>query len=88
MRGFAERFRGAALEVALEATAGRRFVVEELRAAEARVHLAEPAETAASREWLSQLELPATAREQITIAQSMIDAHALQLAPLDLELRE
>ena len=44
--------------------------------------------TAASREWLAQLELPATAREQITIAQSMIDAHDLQLAPLDQELRE
>ena len=44
--------------------------------------------TAASREWLAQLELPATAREQITIAQSIIDAHDVQIAPLDLELRE
>jgi transposase len=44
--------------------------------------------TDASREWLAQLELPATAREQITIAQSMIDAHDTQLAPLDQQLRE
>ena len=40
-------FRGEELEVALEATTGRRFVVEELRAVGARVHLAEPAETSA-----------------------------------------
>ena len=163
VRRFAGRFRGQELEVALEATTGWRFVVEELQAAGARVHLAEPAETAArrgtkkraksdradarhlrellmvgrlpeswippahlldlrarvrlrhtlvdarrewqqrmqavlyhhgvpsrswlmtaaSREWLAQLELPATAREQITIALSMIDAHDTQLAPLD-----
>ena len=43
--------------------------------------------TAASREWLAQLELAATAREQITTAQAMIDAHDTQLAPLDQELR-
>ncbi len=35
--------------MALEATTGWRFVVEELRAIGARVHLAEPAETAALR---------------------------------------
>src|SRR3954451_15606560 len=165
---FAGRFRGQALEVALEATTGWRFVVEELQAAGAQMHLAEPAETAArrgtkkraksdradarhlrellmvgrlpeswippahlldlrarvrlrhalvdarrewqqrmqavlyhhgvpsrswlmtaaSREWLAQLELPETAREQITIAQSMIDAHDTQLAPLDQQLRD
>jgi transposase len=39
----------ANLEVALEATTGWRFVVEELEAIGARVHLAEPAETAARR---------------------------------------
>ena len=39
--------------------------------------------TAASRAWLAQLELPATAREQITIALAMIDAHDAHLAPLD-----
>ena len=163
VRRFAGRFRGQQLEVALEATTGWRFVVEELQAAGAQVHLAEPAETAArrgtkkraksdradarhlrellmvgrlpeswippehlldlrarvrlrhtlvdarrewqqrmqavlyhhgvpsrswlmtaaSRAWLAQLALPTTAREQITIAQSMIDAHDLQLAPLD-----
>ena len=168
VRRFAGRFRGQELEVALEATTGWRFVVEELQAVGARVHLAEPAETAArrgtkkraksdradarhlrellmvgrlpeswippahlldlrarvrlrhtlvdarrewqqrmqavlyhhgvpsrswlmtaaSREWLAQLELPATAREQITIAQAMIDAHDTQLAPLDQQLRE
>jgi transposase len=49
VRRFAERFRGQQLEVALEATTGWRFVVEELRAIDARVHLAEPAETAARR---------------------------------------
>ena len=37
------------LEVALEATTGWRFLVEELRAVGASVHLAEPAETAALR---------------------------------------
>ena len=46
---FAGRFRGQELEVALEATTGWRFVVEELQAVGARVHLAEPAETAARR---------------------------------------
>jgi transposase len=49
VRRFVERFRGRELEVALEATTGWRFVVEELRAIDARVHLAEPAETAARR---------------------------------------
>src|SRR3954447_351804 len=46
---FFGRFRGLQLEVALEATTGWRFVVEELRAIGAGVHLAEPAETAARR---------------------------------------
>src|SRR6478735_10612795 len=46
VRRFVERFRGRELEVALEATTGWRFVVEELRAIGAQVHLAEPAETA------------------------------------------
>jgi transposase len=49
VRRFLGRFRGAELEVALEATTGWRFVVEELRAISAGVHLAEPAETAARR---------------------------------------
>jgi transposase len=49
VRRFLGRFRGAELEVALEATTGWRFVVEELRRVGARVHLAEPAETAARR---------------------------------------
>jgi transposase len=49
VRRFLGRFRGADLEVALEATTGWRFVVEELRAVGAGVHLAEPAETAARR---------------------------------------
>jgi transposase len=42
-------FRGRRLEVALEATTGWRFVVQELRAIGAEVRLAEPAETAARR---------------------------------------
>jgi transposase len=167
VRRFAECFRDVELEVALEATTGWRFVVEELRAVGARVHLAEPAETAArrgtkkraksdradarhlrellmvgrlpeswippehmldlrarvrlrhtlvdqrrewqqriqavlyhhgapprswllgaeSRAWLTSLALPATAREQITVALAMIDAIDAQLAPLDRELR-
>ena len=49
VRGFLARFAGQELEVALEATTGWRFVAEELRAVGARVHLAEPAETAARR---------------------------------------
>jgi transposase len=46
VRKFVERFCGRELEVALEATTGWRFVVEELRRVGAVVHLAEPAETA------------------------------------------
>jgi transposase len=49
VRRFLSRFRGHQLEVALEATTGWRFVVEELRRIGARVHLAEPAETSALR---------------------------------------
>jgi transposase len=49
VRGFVARFRGRELDVALEATTGWRFVVEELRRIGATVHLAEPAETAARR---------------------------------------
>src|ERR687886_1861956 len=49
VRRFFRRFAGRHLEVALEATTGWRFVVEELRAIGADVHLAEPAETAALR---------------------------------------
>ena len=46
---FLSRFAGQELEVALEATTGWRFVVEELRRIGADVHLAEPAETAGLR---------------------------------------
>ena len=49
VRRFLERFRGRRLEVALEATTGWRFLVEELRRIGAVVHLAEPAETSALR---------------------------------------
>ena len=49
VRPWLSRFRGRQLEVALEATTGWRFVVEELRRVGAVVHLAEPAETAALR---------------------------------------
>jgi hypothetical protein len=44
VRRFLARFRGQHLEVALEATTGWRFVVEELRRVGAKVHLAEPGE--------------------------------------------
>jgi transposase len=49
VRRFLSGFRGQRLEVALEATTGWRFVVEELRRIGARVHLAEPTETAARK---------------------------------------
>lgn len=49
VRRFLARFGGQELEVALEATTGWRFVVEELRRVGARVHLAEPAETSARK---------------------------------------
>lgn len=49
LRKWLSRFRGRELEVALEATTGWRFVVEELRRVGAVVHLAEPAETAGLR---------------------------------------
>ena len=49
VRRFLGRFAGRELEVALEATTGWRFVVEELRRVGAGVHLAEPAETSALR---------------------------------------
>jgi transposase len=49
VRKFLSRFGGQELVVALEATTGWRFVVEELRRIGAEVHLAEPAETAGLR---------------------------------------
>src|SRR5215212_2952540 len=167
VRRFVERFCDCELEVALEATTGWRFVVEELQRVRATVHLAEPAETAArrgnkkrakndradarhlrelvmvgrlpeswippehildlrarvrlrhslvaqrgewqqriqavlyhhgfpqrrnlmtehGRQWLAGQRLPATAREQITVAMAMVDALDRQLAPLDGQLR-
>src|SRR5919108_5302445 len=49
VRRFLRRFAGQELEVALEATTGWRFVVEELERVGAGVHLAEPAETSGLR---------------------------------------
>ena len=49
LRRWLARWDGARIEAALEATTGWRFVVEELRAVGAVVHLAEPAETRARR---------------------------------------
>jgi transposase len=49
VRKFLARFGGRELEVALEATTGWRFVVEELRRVGAEVHLAEAAQTSALR---------------------------------------
>jgi transposase len=49
VRRFLGRFAGQQLEVALEATTGWRFVVEERQAIGAEARLAEPAETAARR---------------------------------------
>ena len=48
-RRWLERWDGREIEAALEATTGWRFMVEELRAVGAEVHLAEPAETSARR---------------------------------------
>jgi transposase len=167
VRRFFAQFSDVGLEVALEATTGWRFVVEELQRVGAEVHLAEPAEAAAlkgkkkraktdwadarhlrellligrlpeswippahildlrarvrtrhllshqrtewqqrihsvlyhhgvaqqrnllsaqKREWLAALALPAAAREQITIALSVIDTLDLKLVPFDQELR-
>src|ERR1035438_3260774 len=47
VRKFLARFAGQDLEVALEATTGWRFVVEELERVGADAHLAEPAEARA-----------------------------------------
>ncbi len=49
VRRFLSKFAGEDLEVALEATTGWRFVVEELERIGAEVHLAEPAETSGMR---------------------------------------
>src|SRR3954449_10938851 len=49
VRRFLERFGGEELEVALEATTGWRFVVEELGSAGSRGHPAERADTRARR---------------------------------------
>ena len=49
VRKFLARFAGEGLEVALEATTGWRFVVEELQRIGAEAHLAEPAETSGLR---------------------------------------
>src|SRR4051794_479843 len=167
VRAFLGRFAGQQLEVALEATTGWRFVVEELHAVGAEVHLAEPAETsslrgnkkraktdradarhlrellmvgrlpeswiaprhlldlrarvrlrhtlvdqrgewqqriqavlyhhgvvqrrdlltAEKRRWLTELGLPAAAREQVTVALAVIDALDAQSEPLTRELR-
>ena len=167
VRKFFAQFKGAGLEVALEATTGWRFVVEELERVGAEMHLAEPAEASAlkgkkkrpktdwadarhlrellligrlpeswiapahildlrarvrtrhllshqrcewqqrmqavlyhhgfpqrrnlltleKRTWLASLKLPSAARQQLTIALSMIDAVDLQLVPFDSELR-
>ena len=166
-RRFLSRFAGRRLEVALEATTGWRFIVEELERVDAGVHLADPAElsalrgpkkhaktdwadarhqrellligrlpeswvapehildlralvrlrheishertewqqriqavlyhhgcpqkrnlmTADGREWLAAQPLPATARQQVGVALTLIDGLDVQLAPLTRELR-
>jgi hypothetical protein len=48
-RRFLRQFEGEPVEAALEATTGWRFIVEELQAAGAVAHLAEPAETRSLR---------------------------------------
>ena len=94
---FLARFEGEDLEVALEATTGWRFVVEELQRVGADVHLAEPAGTSGLKgkkerpktDWADARHL----RELLLIgrlAESWIaPAHLLdlQLVPFDLDLR-
>jgi transposase len=164
VRRFLKQFAGQRLEAALEATTGWRFVVEELRAIGADVHLAETAArrgnkkraktdradarhlrellmigrlpeswippdhlldlraqvrlrhtlvdqrgewqqciqsvlyhhgfpqrhgllTGEHRAWLESLELPASAREHVTVALTMIDTLDRQSAPITRELR-
>jgi transposase len=93
VRRFLERFDGQELQVALEATTGWRFVVEELRCVGAIVHLlAEPAETAGlrgpkKRAPVAGQPLPAVARERVTVALAMIDALELLMRPIERELR-
>ena len=153
VRKFLAQFSRDGLEVALEATTGWRFVVEELQRVGAEVHLAEPAEAAAlkgkkkraktdwadarhlrellligrvpeswippvhlldlrarvrtrhllshqrtewqqrnlltveRRAWLDAQPLPEAAREQVTIALSVIDTLDLKLVPFDKDLR-
>ncbi|MBV9534460.1 MAG: IS110 family transposase [Solirubrobacterales bacterium] len=169
LRRFLARFGHQELEVALEATTGWRFVVEELRRIAAGVHLAESAQTSAlrgrkkrpktdradarhlrellmlgklpecwiapdhvldlrarvrlrhaivdergewqqriravlyhhgianrselnlmrrpAREWLARLALPATAREQVTVALELSDALDAKLPAIDRQLR-
>ncbi len=43
--------------------------------------------TIQKREWLAELTLPAAAREQLTVALSVIDALDAKLVPFDVELR-
>jgi transposase len=43
--------------------------------------------TGDGREWLAAQPLPATAREQVTVALAMIDGIETQIAPIDKELR-
>jgi transposase len=43
--------------------------------------------TAVGREWLAAQPLPATAREQVTVALAVIDAVDQQMAPVEKELR-
>jgi transposase len=89
-RRFLERFRGAELEVALEATTGWRFVVEELRAIGAG---GAPRRAGGDRRAARQQEARQVrprgrwAHEQVTVAIAMIDALDVQLAALDRELR-
>ena len=63
VRKFFAQFRGAGLEVALEATTGWRFVVEELERVGAEVHLAEPTEANALSPWVPATAQSAHARE-------------------------
>ena len=113
VRAFLEGFAGDGLEVALEATTGWRFVVEELRLADrrggavgragegGRVEGQEEAredrlgrcsaftgavvDRGLPESWIPPVHiLDLRAREQLTIALSVIDALDLKLTPFDL----
>src|SRR5215217_6061509 len=86
---FTQRFSAKQIAIAVEATTGWRYVVEELRRAGVAAHLAEPAETRSmeGRAHLEDMELPAAARKVVDLSLAMIEHINEELAPIEKELR-